>query len=138
MRTLILRYSLFPLHPLSIITTHTLWYAYWGCVHEPAQRDTCEAGFCAGAEVEGIGWQNLSISAMQMECSEHHEPRKLRWSFMPLYRMSFEHLSWTGSSIPALASYLWCHVSPSSIDLWQDWAYHDRISGYARRGPSIP
>ena len=39
---------------------------------------------------------------------------------MPLYQMPFEYLSWTGSSIPALSSYLRCRVSPSSIDLWQD------------------
>src|SRR5438876_10910175 len=62
---------------------------------------------------------------------------KLRWSFMPLYQMPFEHLSWTGSSIPALSSYLRCRVSPSSIDFVARLAYHDRISGGARRGPSI-
>jgi len=28
------------------------------------------------AEVKEIRWQNLSISAIQMECSEHHEPGK--------------------------------------------------------------
>jgi len=38
-----------------------------------------------------------------------------------LAQVSFEHLSRTDSSIPALAPYLRCHVSPSRIDLWQDW-----------------
>src|SRR2546422_904344 len=35
-------------------SSNTLCYAYWGCVHEPAQRDTCEVGFWASAEVEGL------------------------------------------------------------------------------------
>src|SRR6266550_88403 len=61
---------------------------------------TYEGGFCTGAEVAGIGWQDLSISAMQMECSEHHEPRKLRQSFVPPYWMSLEHLSWTVLAFP--------------------------------------
>jgi len=48
---------------------------------------------------------------------------------MPLYQMPFEHLSGTGSSIPALSSYLRCRVSPSSIDLWQDWHIMIELAG---------
>ena len=47
---------------------------------------------------------------------------------MPPYQTPFEHL-WTGSSIPALASYLRCRVSPSSIDLWQDWRIMIELAG---------
>ena len=50
----------------------------------------------------------------------------------------FEHLSWTGSSFPALSAYLRCHVSPSSIDMWQDWHIMTGLAGVPGVGLVLP
>ena len=101
---------------------YTLKSTYWGCVHEPAQKGTCEEGFrrgCKGQRVRSrkpFDWhyaesvqksvsrkKSASFSPRSVRCTSKSAWTPLK-SLGSLTHISFGHLSWTDSSIPALAS----------------------------------